>query len=70
MKLLIKREIHYISDEENLQQKVDYAMTLNMEDRMKIYYKLIKINYAMAGYDIDKLRVKRKIYYIDERDNK
>ena len=67
---LVKRKISYISGEENLKQKVDYAMTLTMEDRMKIYYQLIKMGYIMAGYDVDKLRVKRKIYYIDERDNK
>ena len=66
MKQLITRKIAYSTKEENFKQQASYALTLTIKERMKLYYQLIKANYAMAGYDIDKLRVKRIIYYEDD----
>jgi len=66
MKPLITRKISYATKEENFKQQASYALTLTIEERMKLYYQLIKANYAMAGYDIDKPLVKRIIYYAED----
>jgi len=66
MKPLITRKISYVTKDENFKQQASYALTLTIEERMKLYCQLIKANYAMAGYDVNKLRVKRIIYYAED----
>ncbi|MBW8051065.1 MAG: hypothetical protein FVQ77_12150 [Cytophagales bacterium] len=65
MKPLITRKISYATKEENFKQQASYALTLTIEERMKLYYQLIKMGYIIAGYDVDKHRIKRIIYYAE-----
>ncbi len=63
------RKINYIEPEEDiLQQEVDWALQLSMNERFSAYCKHIIANYAMAGIDVLNLSVKRDIYYIEDEE--
>lgn len=61
------RKIKYIEPEEDvLEQEVDWAVSLSLEERLTEYCKHIIRNYAIAGIDVLNFPVKRNIYYIED----
>lgn len=61
------RLIKYIDPlEDTLEQEVNWAVNLSMEQRFAEYCKHIIRNYAMAGIDVLNFPVTRHIYYIED----
>lgn len=66
-KTMNTRTIRYVDpDEDILQEEVERALTMTMEERFKQYCDLIASLYAMAGIDIINHPAKRVIAYVDE----
>ena len=60
------RRISYIeSDEDFLENEVEWALSKTMEERLTEYCKHIVRNHALAGIDITASPTKRTIYYLE-----
>jgi hypothetical protein len=61
------RHIEYIEpDEDLLQKQVEWAIKVSMEERLKVFCKHLRVNYALAGIDVTYYPVERTIYYIED----
>jgi len=61
------RKIEFIEpDEDLLQKEVDWALSVSVEERFRVYCDHIVTNYLLAGIDVANYPVKRIIYYMDE----
>ena len=65
------RSIYYIDKKETvLDREVDTAIVRTLEQNLVAYCELINSNYAMMGIDVLQYPVKRKIYYLDNENDK
>ena len=62
------RKIAYIDQKEDeLNQKIAWALSKSYEERFQMYCKILRLNLALAGIDSDHYPSRNKIYYIDEK---
>lgn len=67
-KPMVRRTINYADKNQTkmIAREVEFALKLSIPERMRNYYLCIKANYAVMGLDVDKMKVKRKIYYAED----
>lgn len=63
-----RRIKHIEPEEDTLEQEIDCAVNLSMEQCLIEYCKHIISNYAIAGIDVFNFPVKRNIYYIENEE--
>lgn len=62
----VRRKIQLIDQSKSdLQESVEFAIESDISELFGNYCEAVRINYALAGYDIDKLRVKRKVTFAE-----
>ena len=67
-KSMVRRTINYADKDQAkmIAREVELALKLTIPERMRNYYLCIKANYAVMGLDVEKMKVKRKIYYAED----
>ena len=66
--LSIKRTISFADDPETeFDRHLDYMLSLSIDDRLRILYRINKNTFAMQGIDYDNMKIKKVISFTDEK---